>query len=212
MTHFATSDEKNKDYAFTQLERFQRIISEAEAAGLRFRYIHAANSGAILDTPEAHFNLVRPGVILYGNYPSQETSESIPLEPAMSLHSKILQIKYLQAGESVSYGATWRAEKDTVVAVVPMGYADGYLRGLSGKIHAVINGRRVPQIGRVCMDLSMFDLGPKATAEVGDEVILLGCQGDKSVTMQDFCSALETIPYEITCQITKRIPRVYTKG
>ncbi|KAA3663270.1 MAG: alanine racemase [Calditrichaeota bacterium] len=211
MTHFATSDEKNKDFAKKQLERFKHIITSASKIGLKFDYIHAANSGAILDMPKAHFNLVRPGVILYGNYPSQETSESIHLEPAMSLHSKIMQIKHMQAGEPVSYGATWQADRATVVAVVPIGYADGYLRGLSGKMHAMINGRRVPQIGRVCMDLTMFDLGPEAKDQVGDEVILLGSDGQNAVVMQEFCQALDTIPYEITCQISKRVPRIYTR-
>ncbi len=209
MTHFATSDEEDKTFARRQLKRFEQVAAVAKKCALEFQYIHAANSGAILDLPEARFNLVRPGVILYGNYPSQETSESIPLKPAMSLRSKIMQIKKIRAGESVSYGAVWRAVKDTLVAVVPVGYADGYLRGLSGKIAALINGRRAPQIGRICMDLTMFDLGPDGRDKAGDEVILLGSDDEKSIGMQAFCQALDTIPYEITCQISKRIPRVY---
>lgn len=209
MTHFATSDESDKNFALQQLSRFEEIVREARRQGLNFRYIHAANSGAILDIPESYFNLVRPGVILYGNYPSTETSESIALEPAMRLCSKILQIKKIRAGETVSYGATWRAEENTNIAVVPVGYADGYLRGLAGKIHAVINGRRVPQIGRVCMDLTMFDLAPEATDAAGDAVILLGSDGENSVPMGEFCRALDTIPYEITCQISKRVQRIY---
>ncbi|KAA3618801.1 MAG: alanine racemase [Calditrichaeota bacterium] len=212
MTHFATSDAFDKDFANEQLTRFKKVIALSQKMGLNFKYIHAANSGAILDLPAAHFNLVRPGVILYGNYPSEETSESIELEPGMKLISKILQINRVQAGETVSYGAIWQAEKETKIAVVPIGYADGYLRGLSGKMHAVINGRRVPHIGRICMDLTMFDLGPEAIDQPGDEVILLGGEGDASVQMQEFCRALDTIPYEITCQISRRVPRIYTSN
>jgi len=209
MTHFATADERDKTYALEQLERFHAVIEAAKRQALAFRYVHAANSGAILDLPQAYFNLVRPGVSIYGYYPSDETTESIPLEPAMRWHSRLMQVKRVRAGQAVSYGATWQAPRDTTIGTVAVGYADGYNRALSNRFHAVVGGRRVPLVGRVCMDFIMLDLGPDAPDQPGDEVVLLGSQGNVSVPMREFCEVLDTIPYEITCMVSKRVPRQY---
>lgn len=209
MTHFATADEKDKTLARRQLQRFYYIIEQAKCAGLRFRYFHAANSGAILDLPESYFHLVRPGVSIYGYYPSKETTESIELQPAMTWKSRLLQVKKIAAEESVSYGATWIAPHETTIGTVAAGYADGYNRMLSNRIHAVVGGRRVPVVGRITMDMILLDLGPDAPDKIGDEVILLGGDGNARVDMWEFCDALGTIPYEVTCMVSKRVPRVY---
>ncbi len=212
MTHFATADEADKSFAREQLQRFQAVMDAAKRWGLRFRYYHAANSAAILDLPESWLNLVRPGVMMYGYYPSGEVSHSVTLEPVMRWTSRILQVKTVSAGTPVSYGRTWVADRTTTVATVPVGYADGYRRALSNRMHALVRGRRVPVVGRVCMDMIMLDLGPDAGAAPGDEVVLLGRQGDAEIAMADFCRALDTIPYEITCMISKRVPRVFVNA
>lgn len=209
MTHFATADERDKTFAHEQLRRFRIVIEAAQQHGLAFRYRHAANSGAILDLPGAHLDLVRAGVSMYGYYPSTETSERIALQPALTWRSHLVQVKRVAAGTPISYGCTWRASQETVIGTIPVGYADGYNRRLSNKMHVVIGGRRVPVIGRVCMDMIHCDLGPESTARAGDEVVLLGRQGKAAVEMAEFCAALETIPYEITCMISKRVPRIY---
>ena len=212
MTHFATADERDKTYALEQLERFHAVIEAANRQALKFHYLHAANSGAILDMPQACFNLVRPGVSMYGYYPSDETSESIPLEPAMRWISRLMQVKRVRPGQAVSYGASWSAERDTTIGTVAVGYADGYRRALSNRFYAVVGGRRVPVVGRVCMDFIMLDLGPEAIDKPGDEVVLLGAQGDARVPMRDFCEVLNTIPYEITCMVSRRVLRRYVEG
>jgi alanine racemase len=209
MTHFATADEKDKIFAHEQLRRFHHVIEQAKCAGLRFRYFHAANSGAILDLPESYFHLVRPGVSIYGYYPSKETTESIVLQPAMTWKSRLLQVKKIATGESVSYGATWIAPHETTIGTVAVGYADGYNRMLSNRMHAVASGRRVPVVGRITMDMALLDLGSDAQEKAGDEVILLGGDGNARVDMQEFCAALGTIPYEVACMVSKRVPRVY---
>ncbi|MFQ5628000.1 MAG: alanine racemase [bacterium] len=209
MTHFATADENDKTFAYEQLRRFHHVIEQAKWAGLRFRYIHAANSGAILDMPETYFDLVRAGISMYGYYPSGATTESIPIQPAMAWRSRLVQVKKIAADEPVSYGAAWIAPHETIIGTVPVGYADGYNRKLTNRIHAVVNGRRVPVVGRVCMDMIILDLGPNAQDKAGDEVVLLGSDGKAEVLMDEFCKALGTIPYEVTCAVSKRVPRVY---
>lgn len=209
MTHLASSDACDKTYANEQLARFHDVISKAKQAGLHIPYIHAANSGAIMDLPEAHFNLVRAGIAMYGYYPSAETSESVPLQPGLTWRSRLLQVKNIQAGDAVSYNGIWRADRETCIGTVTVGYADGYNRQLSNRIHAVVNGRRVPVVGRVCMDMILLDLGPDAQEKAGDIVTLLGSDGTASVPMHQFCQALDTIPYEVTCMISKRVERKY---
>ncbi|MDQ7064246.1 MAG: alanine racemase [candidate division KSB1 bacterium] len=209
MTHFSTADEADKSFAREQLLRFQAVIDAARRLHVPFQYWHAANSAAILDLPETWFNLVRPGVMMYGYYPSDEVSHSVKLEPVLRWTSRILQVKTVEPGTPVSYGRTWEADRATTVATVPVGYADGYRRSLSNRMHALVRGRRVPVVGRVCMDMIMLDLGPDAKAAPGDEVVLLGQQGDAQIDMTEFCRALDTIPYEITCMIGKRVPRVF---
>ncbi|MBZ0199787.1 MAG: alanine racemase, partial [Ignavibacteriaceae bacterium] len=206
-THFATSDEKEKTFATLQLERFKNIIEELEAAGINFGLAHAANSGAILDMPEAYFDMVRPGISLYGYYPSLETSESIKLKPVMNIISLVNSIKRILPGESVSYSRRFTAIKETTILETPFGYADGYHRNLTNKIYCIIKDKLYPQVGTVTMDRIMFDVG-NDKIKIGDKIILLGKSKKQVIDAWDWGKALGTIPYEITCGITKRVPRI----
>lgn len=208
-THFATSDEADKTFAWQQLRGFQQILATLEGQGITFRWIHAANSGAILDLPESYFNLVRPGIMLYGYYPSPFTSESIPLDPALRLKTRILFVKQVPAGYSVSYGRTFRTRAPSAIATLPIGYADGYRRQFSNGMQVLIRDQRVPVVGRVCMDQIMIEVTDLKDVRTGDEVVLLGRQQNEQITMREWCETLTTIPYEVTCGISSRVPRSY---
>jgi alanine racemase len=207
-THFASSDSRDKSYANQQLEQFKAIVQQLTNYDLRFKYLHAANSGAILDLPQSYFNLVRPGVMMYGYYPSTETSESIPLEPAMSLRTQIIFVKKVPAGTFISYGQTFQTQQATTIATLPIGYADGISRRLSNNFEVLVRGRRCPLVGRVCMDQIMIGLGDMKDVQAGEEVVLLGKQGDDEISIYEWCRRLETIPYEVTCGISQRVARV----
>ncbi len=207
-THFATSDEKNKSFANIQLGRFKEVLNELESEGIETGIVHAANSGAILDLPDAYFDMVRPGISLYGYYPSLETSESIKLKPVMKLVSQITTLKKVRKGESVSYGRIYFAPKNIVAATVPVGYADGYNRLLSNKSKGIIKGSQVKQIGRVTMDRILFDVTGKSV-NIGNRIVLMGREGKQNFDAWEWSKILNTIPYEITCNISKRVPRVY---
>jgi alanine racemase len=208
-THFASSDSREKSYANQQLEEFKAIVQQLANDDLRFKYLHAANSGAILDLPQSYFNLVRPGVMMYGYYPSDETSESIPLEPAMSLRTQIIFVKRVPAGTFISYGQTFQTQQAMTIATLPIGYADGISRRLSNNFEVLVRGRRCPLVGRVCMDQIMIDLGDVQDVQAGEEAVLLGKQGDEEISLYEWCRRLETIPYEVTCGISRRVARVY---
>ncbi len=207
-THFATSDEKNKEFALLQLERFNQLLYKLKSGGINTGVVHAANSGAILDMPETYFDMVRPGISLYGYYPSQETSESINLKPVMSIISYVASVKELAAGDSVSYGRLFTAKRKTKIISVPIGYADGYNRNLTNKAAAIIHGKIYKQVGRVTMDRIMFEIG-NDNVKVGQKVILLGKNKNLKIDAWDWSRILGTIPYEITCNISKRVPRIY---
>ena len=208
-THLASSDSCDKSYTNQQLVAFQTIVQQLANYDLHFKYIHAANSGAILDLPQSYFNLVRPGVMMYGYYPSDETSESIPLEPAMSLRTQILFVKRVPAGTFISYNSTYQTRRATTIATLPLGYADGISRRLSNNFEVLVRGRRYPLVGRVCMDQIMIDLGDMQDVQVSEEVVLLGKQDDEEISIYEWCRRLETIPYEVTCGISRRVARVY---
>ncbi len=209
-THFATSDERDKSFANLQFERFQQVIAQLDAKNIHIPLKHAANSGAILDMPETYLNLVRPGVMMYGYYPSDETTESIELEPAMTFKSTAIHVKHVPAGTSVSYGRKFIAKQPTKIVTIPVGYADGYNRLLTNKGRVTIRGKQYPVVGRVCMDLILADIGDNDSIEVGDEVILFGRPEENAFTVYDICTLIDTIPYEVTCWVSKRVPRVYT--
>ncbi len=208
-THFATSDERNKSFANLQLQRFNQVLSDLKVRKINFGLAHAASSGAILDLQESYFDMVRVGVSLYGNYPSLETSKSIKLYPVMSVISHTASVKTIEKGESVSYGRKFIAKKKTKIISVPIGYADGFSRSFTNRFKAIIRGKYYNQVGTVTMDRIMFDVR-NDKIKIGDEVILLGRKNDLEITAWDWSKTLNTIPYEITCGISKRVRRVYT--
>ncbi len=208
-THFSTSDERDQRFAHIQLDRFNRVLSSVRSANIRIPMVHAANSGAIIDLPEAYFDMVRPGIMMYGYYPSFETSESVPIRPAMTFKSKITYLKQVSAETPVSYGRLYVTRSATRIATIPVGYADGYNRLLSDRGQVIIRGRKYPVVGRVCMDQILVDIGMNEPIETGDEVILFGKAGDVEFGVNELCKILNTIPYEVCCWISKRVPRVY---
>ncbi len=206
-THFATSDENDKRFANVQLERFKKMIADLKKQNIDYGLAHCANSGAILDIPDSYLDMVRPGISLYGYYPSHETTESIELKPVMSIISQIDSIKSIAKSESVSYGRKFIAQHDTKIAAVSIGYADGYVRGLTNKASGIIGNKKYKQVGQVCMDRIMFEVDDNV--KVGSKIILLGKKGNLKITAWDWSDILSTIPYEITCNISKRVPRKY---
>ncbi len=208
-THFATSDEKDKKYTNLQFNRFNKIISQLKKKSIHVPLKHAANSGAIIDLPETHLDMVRPGIMMYGHYPSDETWESVAIKPAMTFKSKVSYIKDVPKNTCISYGRKFITKEATRLATIPVGYADGYNRLLSSKGIVTIRGNKFPVVGRVCMDLIVVDLGEDRTIQEGDEVILFGREEDNAFTVKEMCNKLNTIPYEVTCWVSKRVPRKY---
>ncbi|HRN26567.1 MAG: alanine racemase [Ignavibacteriaceae bacterium] len=206
-THFATSDEVGSSYAKLQIKRFNEVIKSLKENNLNYGLAHAANSGAILDFPEAYYDMVRPGIALYGYYPSLQTSESIKLYPVMSLVSKVSSIKKMKKGESVSYGRRYFTKTEANIISVPIGYADGFTRALTNKAQAIINGNFYNQVGTVTMDRIMFDVA-NDKIKINDDVILLGQKGKLKIDAWDWSKKINTIPYEVTCGISKRVPRI----
>ncbi len=211
-THFAASDSADKTHARGQLQLFLEVLARLKRDGLEVAVRHAANSAAVIELPESHLDLVRPGIALYGLRPSDEVDLSrVRLTPAMALKTRIVHLKQVPAGTCVSYGMTHRTPAPTVIATIPTGYADGYRRLLSSRGEMLVGGRRVPVVGRVCMDLTMLDVGAVPSPRVEDEVVIFGRQGDETITADDLARALGTINYEIVCDLTPRVMRVYSK-
>jgi alanine racemase len=208
-THLATSDEADLGYAREQLQRFRAIVAAARESGVTPRWLHAANSGAILSLPESYFNLVRAGVMMYGYYPSADVAKSIALEPAMRLATRVLFVKHVPKGTFISYGRTFQTQRDSILATLPLGYADGFLRRFSNNMHVLIRGRKCPVVGRVCMDQIIVDVTEVPDIHAGEEVVLMGKQDEAEISIYDWCERLETIPYEVTCGISARVPRIY---
>ncbi len=209
MTHFAAADAADKGHALEQLRRFLEAVREIEAAGIAVPLRHAANSAAILNLPETHLDMVRPGIALYGYPPSLFVSQGHPWEPVLTFMTRIAQMKKVPKGGTVSYGCTYVAPRDILVATLPVGYADGYNRLFSNQGEVLIRGQRAPVIGRVSMDMIMIDVTDVGGAQEGEEVILLGRQGDQAFSADEWAARLGTISYEILCNISKRVPRTY---
>ncbi|VAX23417.1 Alanine racemase [hydrothermal vent metagenome] len=207
-THFATSDEKDKTFAELQLNRFLNILNELKELNINYGLVHTANSGAILDIPESYLDMVRSGISLYGYYPSTETSESIKLKPVMSIVSQVSTINAVEKGDSVSYGRKFVASKKTKIVSVAIGYADGIRRGLTNRMIGIIRDKKYHQVGTVTMDRIMFDVNDD-NIKIRDKIILIGKSKNQEITAMDWCKILNTIPYEITCGIGKRVPRIY---
>jgi alanine racemase len=207
LTHFATSDEAGSEYAKLQIKRFDNMLKELKAQKIQYGLAHAANSGAIIDFPEAYYDMVRPGISLYGYYPSLQTTESIKLYPVMSLVSKVSTVKKIKQGESVSYSRRYFTKNETKIISVPIGYADGFSRALTNKAQAIIKNKIYDQVGTVTMDRIMFDVGIDSI-KINDDVILIGTKGKLKIDAWDWSKKISTIPYEVTCGISKRVPRV----
>lgn len=210
-THFAKSDEEDKTSAYHQLALFQNFIDRIQTElGLTIPVKHCSNSAAILEMPQANMDMVRAGITTYGLYPSEEVSKDIvPLRAAMSLYSHIVYCKTIHAGQSVSYGGLFTAQKDTRVATIPVGYGDGYPRSLSGKGYVLIRGKKAPILGRVCMDQFMVDISEIPVVMEGDKVTLLGVDGTERITAEELGELSGRFNYEFVCDLGKRIPRVY---
>jgi len=209
-THFATADSADKSYAEKQIELFSDYLERLHRAGLNPPLRHAANSAALIDMPQSHLDMVRAGIAIYGLYPSGEVNKKkVSLKPAMSLKTRIIHLKKVPAGFYVSYGITHQTPQPTTIATVPVGYADGLNRRLSSRGRMLVHGRRVPIIGRVCMDLTMLDVGSIANIQIGDEVVIFGRQGNEMLTVDEMAASLDTINYEIVSTISVRVPRVY---
>ena len=211
-THFARADETELDPASRQFERFTAFLKGLEAAGVTFPIKHCSNSAGIIRMPEANMDAVRAGVILYGMYPSEEMEkEPVPLKAVMELKSHIAYIKTVEPGVEISYGGTFTTTRSTRVATIPVGYADGYARGLSNKGSVLIHGKRAAILGRVCMDQFMVDVTGIPEARELDEVTLLGKDGEDCITMEELGELSGRFNYEFACCISKRVPRVYYK-
>ncbi|MEE1192149.1 MAG: alanine racemase, partial [Blautia sp.] len=209
-THFARADEADKTPALVQYEKFQEFIRALEQEGLHIPMKHCSNSAGIIRMQEANLDAVRAGIILYGLYPSKEVErEPVPLKPLMSLRSHIAYIKTVEPGVEISYGGIFTTVRETRVATIPVGYADGYPRGLSNKGSVLIRGKRAPILGRVCMDQFMVDVTEIPEAEELDQVTLLGKDGEDCITMEELGELSGRFNYEFACCISKRVPRVY---
>jgi len=207
-THFATADEVGSPFAEQQLKEFNTLLENLAKQGYLFKVNHAANSAAAILNPASQLQMVRVGIALYGLHPSGATKDRIDLKPALSWYSKLSLVKEVKAGLSVSYGATYAAQKTEVIGTVPVGYADGYSRRLSNNTDVLIRGEKVKQIGRICMDQMMVRLDQVQT-QVGEKVILIGKEANTEISADDLASKLGTINYEIVCGIAARVPRHY---
>jgi alanine racemase len=207
-THFAKADAQDLSHARLQLERFQNVLQVIEAEGLRPPLVHAANSAATLQLPEARFDMVRPGIALYGLEPSPDVPLPEGFQPALSFKTQVAQVKLIPAGEGISYGCTYITEQPTLIAVLPVGYADGFRRAPANWGSVLIHGQEAPLLGRVCMDQSMVDISRIPGVRVGDEVVLIGRQGTAMLTAETVAGRLGTINYEVVAEILARVPRV----
>ena len=191
-----------------QLRVFQDALRSIEGRGLRPRYRHAANSAGILAYPETHLDFVRPGIVIYGSFPDKSLEGRAPIKPVVSLRARVSHVKRVPAGTDIGYGRTYTTQVPTTIATVPIGYADGYPRCLSGKGWVLVRGKRYPLVGRVCMDQMMLDVGSDDVA-IGDLVTLIGSDGDATITVDDVAETAGTIAHEILTGLAQRVPRLY---
>ncbi len=215
LSHLADTNQENHsglEYTLKQVEIFNQQIEELSQMGIDPLYRHLANSAASIDELPDSFNLVRPGIMLYGSYPAKRFQQSIDLKPVMNLTTKIISLKKVPQGTSISYGRTFTCKRESLIATLPIGYADGYSRSLSNRGEVLIRERKAPVVGVVCMDLVMIDVTDIPGVALGDEVILMGAQGSEVITAEDVAEKMSTISYEFLCGIGPRIPRIYTKS
>jgi alanine racemase len=209
MTHLSDSDGTDDAATEEQLSVFRRIVRQIEELGLRMPLIHATNSAGLIRFPQSHFSLVRPGIMLYGYHTLPDSVTAPALQPVLSLRTTVAQVRTVDPGGTVSYNRTFVAKRQSRIAVLPVGYADGYNRRLSNRGMVLVNGQRVPVVGLVCMDMMMIDVTAVPHTRVGDEVVLIGRQGQEAIWADEIADWTDTIPYEILCAIGPRVPRIY---
>jgi alanine racemase len=208
-SHFANSDSADLSHAHLQLERFNEVLRFYEKHNLAMPMRHMANSGGILQLPKSYFDMVRLGILFYGVYPSAEAQRTVEVKPALAWKSRVVYFKVTQPGHPVSYGSTWQSDHNVRIVTVPVGYGDGYFRGMSNKAQVIIHGKKYPQVGRVCMDQIMVNIEGDSAFN-GDEVILIGeAENGERVTVEELAEWADTIPYEILTNINTRVPRIY---
>ena len=208
-THFSKADESDKNFSTNQFKKFLQMKEALLEKNVEFEVYHCANSAAILDLKDYKLDLVRSGITTYGLWPSDEVNKDLNLKPALSLYSHVSFVKKLKAGEPVSYGGTFLTDKDSVIATIPVGYADGYARSLSNKGFVLIHGKRAKIVGRICMDQFMVDVTDIEGTSIGDEVVLIGRMEDESITIEELGELSGRFNYEFVCDLGERIPRVY---
>jgi len=207
-THLPVSDIADREFTSGQIRVFNELADTAKKKGISVGMRHLANSGGVLSFPESYMDMVRPGILCYGLYPYDGLSRTIDVRPAMTLSTAIMFIKRVKKETGLSYGLTYKPQKDTNIAIIPIGYADGYLRALSNKAQVLIQGRKYPVVGRICMDQTLIDLGDDLYP-IGEEVIMFG---EHTITAETIASWAGTIPYEITCNMSRRVPRMYSEN
>jgi len=208
-SHFSSAESVEGDYTKQQLELFKRAIAQLRASSVVPGLVHFANSAATITLPAAYFDMVRPGIMLYGVYPSPSMAAQVTLKPALSWKSKILQLKKVPPGTSISYGQTFITRRESLIATLPLGYADGYPRLLSNRGAVLVKGQRAPVVGRVCMDLTLIDVTDIKNVKQEDEVVLLGRQGNAEISADEIAAWADTISYEILTSIGARVPRIH---
>lgn len=208
-SHLALADDPRHPFTDQQLEIFRNCLAQVQAAGFNPSYRHLSNSAALFSREIPECNLVRPGIVLYGGLPSEDFAGSLSLDPVMSFRTSVAHLKTVPAGTGVSYGHRFVAGRETVLAAVPVGYADGYSRALSGRGEVLVCGRRAPVAGTVCMDWTMIDVTDVPGVKVGDQVTLLGRDNGNRIAAEEWAEKAGTIPYEVFCQVSKRVPRIY---
>ena len=211
-THFSKADEADKTFANLQIERFNRFTEELEQrTGVHIALRHMGASAGVMDMPEGHYNMIRPGIMLYGYQPSDEMHHVADLKPALTWKARLGRVVKLPAGRRIGYNGTYELKRDTLVATIPVGYADGYNRLLGNRGYVICQGKKLPIIGKICMDYFMVDATELPDLKAGDEVILLGEDQGVSITVPEMAKMLNTIEHEITCDISLRVPRIYVK-
>ena len=206
-THFASADERDKSHTLEQHRLFLSVAEQLDWVPIR----HVSNTATLLDMPDMSLEMVRPGLGIYGCYPSAQVNRSLPLRPALSLKSRVARLTSLAPGESVSYGRTWRASRPSLIGLVLCGYADGLPRALSNRGSVLVRGQRAPIVGRVCMDMCMVDLSDIPDVAVDDEVVIIGRQGEEEISADEVAELCGTISYEILCGISARVSRLYLR-
>lgn len=210
-THFAVADAVDKTFTMEQVRKYNYVIEKLEELGVMVPVKHVSNSAATIDLPELNFDMVRAGIMLYGLYPSKDVDhKAVELKEVMCLKAQMAHVKTLEAGRGISYGLKYTTEKDTQIATLPLGYADGYTRMLSGKAEVVVNGKIVPVVGRICMDQCMIDV-TGLDVKPGGEVTIYGGHDPEGISIDSVADRLGTISYEVVCMVNKRVPRVYVK-